>query len=293
MKAKTAPAHLDRQDEDHLPSAEAADAEPAQDQEYSDTEALDSSSYRPSTLLRIGASAGLLYHRLSYNDDLYGFLRPYQLQNAKVFGAQLELYPFARMDGADILGRFGVELRHRHMLGFDSSRSDGSRFPTRSWEFLAGVRAHLLPVLSGERVRELTLGVGAGAQRFEIDSAIALPNVDNRAAVPSRAYRFVRLDLAGRFELDLGFFLLAHAGVRFVTDAGDIDSASWFPRARRNGIESGLHLGYTLPKNLEISGGFEAQRYFYRTRARPGDANVVGGLVDRFIQAEIRFGWRL
>ena len=47
-----------------------------------------------------------------------------------------------------------------------------------------------------------------------------------------------------------------------------------------------------LPQNIELSVGFEAQRYMYRLRPQPGDPNIVGGLLDRYVHAQVRAGWR-
>ena len=178
------------------------------------------------------------------------------------------------------------------MLSFDSVRADGSSFPTRARELVAGLRYRFLSDALLDRGIEASVGLGGGGQTFDIGSAIALPNVDNRAALPSRHYRFLRADAAMRVALEMGFFLAMHVGVRMVTDAGDVDSAAWFPRARRWGLESGLHLGYELPKGLELSLGFEAQRYMYRLRPQPGDPNIVGGMLDRYVHAQVRAGWR-
>lgn len=242
-------------------------------------------------LLELGAIGALLYQHLTYRDDLYGFMRPYSLNSAKEFGGYVAAYPLARADmGA--LGGLGVELRYTHMLTFDSVRADGSTFPTRAQELVTGFRYRFDQDALLNRGIDASVGVGGGRQIFDIGSAIALPNVDNRAAVPSRHYRFLRLDAATRVTLDLGFFVTMHIGARLVTDAGDVDTAAWFPRGRRWGLESGLHLGYVLPQNIELSVGFEAQRYMYRLRPQPGDPNIVGGLLDRYVHAQVRAGWR-
>lgn len=242
-------------------------------------------------LFEIGGIGGLLYHRLTYRDDLYGFMRPYNLSNAKEVGGYVSLFPLARAD-MGMLGDLGVELRYTHMITFDSLRSDGSSFPTRSRELVAGVRFRVGHHALVNRGIDASVGFGGGGQTFDIGSALALPNVDNRAAVPSRHYRFLRVDAATRVALDMGFFLSMHIGVRMITSAGDVDREEWFPRGRRWGLESGLHLGYVLPKDLELSVGFEAQRYMYRLNPEPGDANVVGGLLDRYVHAQVRAAWR-
>jgi hypothetical protein len=242
-------------------------------------------------LFEVGAIGGLLYHRLTYRDDLYGFMNPYNLANAKEVGGYLSAYPLARAD-MGVLGQLGVELRYTHMITFDSQRSDGSSFPTRSRELVAGLRFRLACDALLNRGIDASLGLGGGGQTFDIGSAIALPNMDNRAAVPSRHYRFLRADAATRIALDLGFFVAMHIGVRMITSAGDVDREEWFPHGRRWGLESGLQLGYVLPKDLELSVGFEAQRYMYRLRPEPGDSNVVGGLLDRYVHAQVRAGWR-
>jgi hypothetical protein len=242
-------------------------------------------------LFEVGAIGGLLYHRLTYRDDLYGFMNPYSLANAKEVGGYLSAYPLARAD-MGVLGQLGVELRYTHMITFDSQRSDGSSFPTRSRELVAGLRFRLACDALLNRGIDASVGFGGGGQTFDIGSAVALPNVDNRAAVPSRHYRFLRVDAATRIALDLGFFVAMHIGVRMITSAGDVDREEWFPHGRRWGLESGLQLGYVLPKDLELSVGFEAQRYMYRLRPQPGDSNVVGGLLDRYVHAQVRAGWR-
>ena len=247
-------------------------------------------TYRP-FLLELGALAGLNYQRLTYRDDLYGFLRPYSLSNAKSFGGYIEAYPLALAVGG-ALGRLGVEGRYVHMVNFDSLRSDGNEFPTRARELIVGLRYRLLPRSLQARGMQLSVGLGGGHQVFQVTTAIAQPNLDNDPSVPARHYRFARADLGGRFALDLGFFISFHAGLRVVIDAGEIDSRRWFPRARRAGIESGIHLGYVLPKDLEVQLGFEAQRYFFNVRPQTGDTNIVGGALDRYVLVDVRLGWR-
>jgi hypothetical protein len=250
-----------------------------------------SERYQPPTLLELGGTAGLLYQQLRYRDDLYGFMRPYNLDSAKQFGGYVTAYPLARA-GLGALGGLGVELRYAHMLAFDSLRADGSSFPTRARELVAGFRYRFHCDALRDRGVDASVGVGGGGQVFDIGSAVALADVDNRAAVPSRHYRFLRVDAATRVALDLGFFVSMHIGVRVVTDAGDVGSTEWFPHGRSWGLESGLHLGYELPKGIELSLGFEAQRYMFRLRPEPGDANIVGGLLDRYVHAQLRAGWR-
>jgi hypothetical protein len=242
-------------------------------------------------LLELGVIGGLLYQRLTYRDDIYGFMRPYQLQHAREVGGYLTVYPLARADmGA--LGQLGAEFRYAHMIEVDSVGAGGSAFPTRSRDLVAGLRFRLACDALLDRGIDASIGLGGGGQTFDIGSAVALPDVDNRAAVPRRHYRFLRADAATRIALDIGFFVSMHLGVRMIMSAGDVDTAEWFPRGRRWGLESGLQVGYVLPKDIELSVGFEAQRYMYRLRPQPGDANVVGGMLDRFVHAQVRAGWR-
>ncbi|MCA9576959.1 MAG: hypothetical protein R3B40_09075 [Polyangiales bacterium] len=275
------------------PTEDAGQPTPVEGSAELDTSADDAVSERrvEPALLELGGIAGMLYQRLTYHDDLYGFMRPYGLNSAKAFGGYVTLYPLARADFG-VLSGLGVELRYAQMLTFDSQRADGSTFPTRSRELVAGFRYRIACDHLLDRGIDASVGLGGGSQVFNIGSAIALPNVDNRASVPARHYRFLRVDTAARVALDLGFFLNMHIGVRMIFDAGDVDSADWFPHGRRWGLESGLHLGYALPKGIEVSVGFEAQRYMYRLRPEPGDANVVGGLLDRYVLAQARLGWR-
>ena len=285
------PAHLEHV-ADVAPQPEPGPAPDSSDGESGETPRAPSERYVAPTLLELGASAGLLYHRLSYRDDLYGFMRPYGLASAKQLGGYLTAYPLARAD-MGVLGSVGVELRYAQMLTFDSARADDSTFfPTRARELIAGFRYRFDCDTLRDRGIDASVGVGGGSQVFDIGSAVALPNVDNRAAVPSRHYRFFRFDAATRVALDVGFFLSMHIGARLVFDAGDVDSARWFPNGRRWGLESGLHLGYVLPKDIELSVGFGAQRYMFRLRPQPGDSNIVGGLLDRYVTAQVRVGWR-
>jgi hypothetical protein len=282
-------AYLGPVGDDERMAPRAADAE-APEGDEADPTAVSARRIEP-YLFELGGIGGLLYHRLTYRDDLYGFMRPYSLANAKEVGGYVSAFPLARAD-LGVLGQLGVELRYTHMITFDSLRTDGSSFPTRSRELVAGLRFRFACDALLNRGIDASVGFGGGGHTFDIASAIALPNVDNRAAVPSRHYRFLRVDAATRVALDLGFFVAMHVGVRMITSAGDVDLPEWFPRGRRWGLESGLHLGYVLPKDLELSVGFEAQRYMYRLRPQPGDANIVGGLLDRYVHAQVRAGWR-
>ena len=243
-------------------------------------------------IVELGGQAGLLYRQLRYNDDLFGFLRDYELQHAKAFGGYVELFPLARALPESVVGRLGVELRHTQMLPFDSTRSDGAEFLTRSHEFIVGVRLRVLRNELRERGFGVSVGLGYAQQRFAILSAIAMANTDNRASVPSVFYRAVRLHASGRVPLEAGFFLTGHLGLRIIADAGDIDADVWFPRARRAGIEAGLHLGYVLGRGVELLAGFESRRYFYNLRPEPGDSFIAGGLLDRYVVADARIGFR-
>lgn len=243
-------------------------------------------------LVEVGAQAGLLFRQFRYNDDAFGFLRDYQLRNATVFGGYVVAYPMAIEMADNPLGRLGVELRYSEMVDVDSTRADGAEFPTRSNEFILGLRYRLLGSSLRARGFDVSAGLGYARHLFRVRSAVALANVDNRAALPSVLYRAIRLDVHGRVPLDAGFFITGHFGLRIVADAGDIDGDSWFPRARRAGTEVGAHIGYVIYKGVEVLAGFESRRYFYNVRPEPGDSFIVGGILDRHVVADVRVGWR-
>ena len=112
--------------------------------------AADVPGFQP-TMVELGVFGALLYHRLTYNDDLYGFMSPYSLTSAKEFGGYLAIYPrvgpvvvYTRKFMTRISkGAFPIKLRGSApgelSIGFDCATDDRSG---PRWDSLANAKSH-------------------------------------------------------------------------------------------------------------------------------------------------------
>jgi hypothetical protein len=236
----------------------------------------------PSGSLRAGVR--LMRRRLSYRDDLFDALSSYELPAAPAVSVEGRYYPLSHL-GEGVGAAFGVDLRAAHVLGAESESAAGAVFPTRAYEWQAGLRGRLR---LGEH--ELSLGAAFGEHAFLVD--IAAPTrptnaESNLPSLPDVRYRYVRPDVAARLELGAGVFAELEAGWRFVVDAGAIGSEAWFPRHFASGLDGALRLGVRLTPWLAVGVSARYARYFYDLRPEPGDPHVAGGAVDEYLDASL------
>ena len=249
---------------------------------------------RPSDLpnaLDIAVYGRAFYRRLSYNDDIYGALRGYKLQLGPAFKLAMTWYPGAHF--TDSFGaHIGLEASYERAFGIDSVRkSDMAVFPTRSQDWLVGLRGRI-PL----DAHMFSLGLGYGQHYFIVE------NVEGSAGertdqpeVPQVSYKFVRLHIDARLHVAAGFFVTLGAGYRIVLDQGGISDPIWFPKSDVGGVEVDLMLGYRLENGLEMRLGFDYRRYFYSMNVDINDEDfswVAGGALDQYLGGSLGIAWR-
>jgi hypothetical protein len=229
----------------------------------------------------IDASVGLRFfsRNLSWNDDLFGALRAYELGGAPAIAVSTTWYPGGHFSDG-IPAALGIAFDFEHAFAVESTTSDGDRFPTTELAWGIGVRARfriatveVLPV------------VQYGGHVYAIDPA---GPGNPRPAIPDVSYRFIRFGAAGRMEVIPKFVVDFSAAYLSVSEAGEIISELYFPNGSAAGIEGGLGAAYNLGGAVWIEVGFDLRRYFYSMNPTPGDLWVAGGAVDQYLGA--RFG---
>lgn len=227
-------------------------------------------------------------HRdLTFNDDLIGNLRDYQLKFGPGLQAKFQYFPGAHATSG-VGAQFGIDFEWERLFNFNSNRDDGLSFPTSSQQFLAGLRWRY-PVGRWEP----TVFAGYGFHKFEFGVDAGPPITT--AGIPGVRYQFVRLGTG--FRVGIGktesFIVIANIAFRGVVDAGGIQSEQWFPDSKTNGMDALLMIGYALPKGFEIRVGADYRRYWYDLNPIPPDPPfVAGGALDQYWGLSIGAAWR-
>jgi hypothetical protein len=238
------------------------------------------SGIAPSPLyLAIGAT--MFSRTLAYTDDLYGALRPYQLPIGWAGHALARWYPGAHFT-QDFAANLGIEAAFTGAIAIRSRESDGTTYPTDSFEVRGGadVRIPLAPV-------ELGVGLGFGMHTFTLGAS----EMGNVAGLPNVEYQFVRPAVRARIDIAAGLYAEGAFGWRVLTSAGGL--SSWFPRNSGSGFDLGAWLGWESDAGVGVRAGFEMQRYFFAMNPEPGDTNVAGGAEDQFLTGTASFVWRM
>jgi hypothetical protein len=229
----------------------------------------------------------ILHRSLTYNDDLRGDLRDYTLNAGSGVGTKLQYYPGAHFT-AGVGAQFGIDFEWERLFRFESTNSEGEQFPTRSQQFLIGLRWRY-PV--GRWEPGLVLNYGVHTFEFGV-SGPPVPGEDTTAGVPSVKYEFVRV--GGGFRVGIGkkerFIVAMNAAFRGVFSVGGIGTYVWFPQAKAKGMDAMLMLGYALPKGFEIRIGGDYRRYSFDLNPVP-PAPPYGAL-DQYWGASIGAAWR-
>jgi len=232
----------------------------------------------------------LLHRSFTYNDDPRGDLRDYTLQIGSGIGTKFQYYPGAHFT-AGVGAQFGIDFEWERLFPFDSTRADGAKFPTKSQQFLVGLRWRY-PTGRWEPA----LIVDYGVQTFEFGvSGPPVPGEDNTAGVPSVKYEFVRV--GGGFRVGIGekerFIVAINAAFRGVLSVGGIGTYAWFPEAKAKGMDAMLMLGYALPKGFEVRIGGDYRGYWLDLNpVLPGAPYEASGAVDQYWGASIGVAWR-
>lgn len=233
--------------------------------------------------LELAASFRLFGRNLSYNDDVLGGLRPYDLGGTPFVRIEGTWYPATHfIDGP--LTWIGVEAMVDLGLGINSSDQAGRDFGTSAFAVQGALRGRL-PL----DVHEVGLSLGLGLDSFTIDDASDGTGPD----VPDAEYSFVRVGVDGRVRIIEGLNLRPSLGFRQVFSPGEVTDDEWFPNASLAGIDARLRVGYAVIDNLEVQAGFELVRYFASFDPEPGDFPVAGGAIDQRWSAALGVAYRL
>lgn len=227
--------------------------------------------------LEVAAGLKFFTRGLTYNDDLYGALRPYDLSGAPSLDAQLRWYPGAHF-GSGLASIFGVYGQFNYALGLKTVDAMDREFATSQLAFGGGLRVRI-PIGASE------LGVfgGYGQHAFTLDGTDGPNGID----FPSVSYGFLRYGADGRLSPFDGFHARFGFAWRQMLSAGEIAEADWFPRATMGGLDAQLGVGYEVVSGLEVQLGAELIRYFYSMNPEPGDGRVAGGAVDQYLSATL------
>jgi len=232
----------------------------------------------------------LIHRNFGYSDDLRGDLRDYTLNVGPGVGTKFQYYPGAHFT-AGVGAQFGIDFEWEQLFPFDSTNSTGQQFPTKSHQFLVGLRWRY-PI----RRWEPALIVDYGVHTFEFGvSGPPVPGEDNTPGIPSVKYQFMRLGAGFRVAIgkEERFIVAMNAAFRAVFSVGGIGTYAWFPEATANGMDAMLMLGYALPKGFEIRIGGDYRRYGFDLNPVPPDPPyVAGGALDQYWGASIGAAWR-
>jgi hypothetical protein len=105
------------------------------DQGAGDADAKPASRVRRATLLELGFTGGAFSRSFDYTDDLFGALRPYELEAAGFVALDGWFFPIEAGDFRHI----GITGRYEHAFPPVSQTRDGRSFDTRSSSWQAGL----------------------------------------------------------------------------------------------------------------------------------------------------------
>lgn len=240
------------------------------------------------TALEIGASFVMVSRTLSYTDDIYGFLRGYELPLGPGFGLDARWYPGAHFGGA-WYAHLGLDVDYAQSLGLESRRSDNVAFPTTFRRWYVGLRGRI-PILD----HEASLAVGYGSHAFLIEpSGAATAGRNVSAEVPSVDYQHLRFELETRWVLFKGLWLGAYFSYNYVLDAGGIGEDAWFPYLDVGSLRAGGSLHYTFDFGLDVGVWGEYWRSWFTLNPDGFNANwIAGGALDQYGVYGVRIGYR-
>ena len=216
------------------------------------------------------AGVAITSRSLTYTDDIFSALRPYQLPVAPFIRLALEWFPGAHFDSG-AFGGFSVVARGEAAFGVQSIDGQGVAYPTEAWGFGIDLRYRL-------RVDDVAFGITAGYGT----STFALRDADElspRPEIPNVEYHTLRAGGSFRWDIGLGIFVDAEAAYLHPLAAGEIASAAWFPRAEVGGLDGAAGVGLRID-DVQLAARFEITRFWYDMRSEPGDDRVAGGAVD-------------
>jgi hypothetical protein len=238
----------------------------------------------------IEADFRVVRRTLSYNDVLTPEDLPdYTLNAGPGVGLKFQWFPGAHAT-AGVGAQFGLDFEWERLFAIDSKSADGITFPTEAQQFLVDFRWRY-PVKRWEPF----LVIGYGSQTFRIGVASDSSGNPVTPGVPGVKYQFVRVGAGFRVEVGKKNLVVLGGNIAFrgVFDVGGIGSQAWFPQAKANGMDTGILIGFALPKGFEVRLGLDYRRYGFDLNPVPPDAPyVAGGALDRYLGFTVGFAWR-
>jgi hypothetical protein len=243
------------------------------------------SQSEPSVGYSVRAGVEIGARSFAYSDPLIiaTNLRPYDVTGVTLTSIGGSLRPFVWTHTPVIEG---------FTLGFDyafaptlASATTGGEDIQTTWDH--GDIALHVPVRLGKHALAPHIGptLGYGWLGFSFSTSGTLAN-----EIPTVAYRFVRLGLAGSmtfcqiFSMNVGFDYLGATSGGAVYDR--------FRDVTLDGIDARLGFGVKIADGLNVNLLFDYTRFFSSFVPIPGDAYVAGGALDQFgiVKVGIEYG---
>ena len=235
------------------------------------------------TMLRLRVDFRLFSRALSYNDDIFGELRPYDVVGAPAVGLSATWFPAAAFTD-EWYRHIGLDIAGQYAFALSSQNADGETFPTSALQWDVGAYGRL-PL--GRH--EIGLLLGVGGESFVIDDTASGVSPE----VPGVSYVNARVGGRVRVFVTDGISVRAEGGYRFVFGAGAITDAEWFPRASIGAADAQVGVSYELAYGFYADVGFAMRRYFYSFNPEPGDPWIAGGAADQYFIGNVSMGWYL
>ncbi len=221
--------------------------------------------------LRFQLGVALTNRRLSYHDDIFGELRPYELPLWPYIRLGVEYFVGHHTPELDALWGLSFYADADFALGVSSRNENGATFPTTTWSLGLGARY-------GGVIDEVRLFGDVSYQT----ATFALSDADELTRRPDVAnveYHAIRLGAGVRWDVGFGFFFDGGLGYGIVLAAGEILSDGWFSRGDAGMVDGYLGLGQRVD-DFEFRLRATYRRVFFSFNPQPGDARVAGGALD-------------
>lgn len=219
---------------------------------------------------------------LSYNEDIFANLNPYELPIGWMARARVRWYPGAHVTN-DMIGNLGLDVLFGGALALRSRQNETTSFGTDSLDFRGAVdfRLPFDPI-------EIGLNAGVGLHTFTLGQS----EMGQPAPLPNVEYLYFRPAVRGVLQLGLGLYIEADFGWRFLFQSGQIAEPQWFPHNEGMGLDLGGYIGWESDIGLGARAGFEMTRYWFAMNSQRGDTSVAGGAIDQYLGGAIELVWR-